>query len=119
MALLLGAVGGAWLGAAAVHAAPGYGALEVTLAVTTILFAGWTLQRETRQSLVLLCAAFLAHALIDVGASPGVAGRGPRATLVHRGLRRVRCLPGGAMLLGSEAVVVMRGPVEDPSLPSL
>ena len=71
MALLLGAVGGAWLGAAAVHAAPGYGALEVTLAVMTILFAGWTLQRETRQSLVLLCAAFLADALIDVGHRPG------------------------------------------------
>ena len=71
MALLLGAVGGAWLGAAAVHAPPGYGALEVTLAVTTILFAGWTLQRETRQSLVLLCAAFLAHALIDVAHRPG------------------------------------------------
>jgi hypothetical protein len=71
MALLLGAVGGAWLGAAAVHAPPGYGALEVTLAVTTILFAAWTLQRETRQSLVLLCVAFLAHALIDVAHRPG------------------------------------------------
>ena len=71
MALLLGAVGGAWLGAAAVHAPPGFGALEVTLAVATILFAAWTLQRETRQSLIFLCAGFLSHALIDISHRPG------------------------------------------------
>ena len=59
MALALAAVGGAWLGVAAVRAPAGYGAVEVTLALTTILFAGWTLQRETRQSLLLLCAAFV------------------------------------------------------------
>jgi hypothetical protein len=71
MALVLGAVGGAWFGVAAVHAPAGYGAVEVTLAVTTILFAGWTLQRETRQSLLLLCTAFVGHALIDVAHRPG------------------------------------------------
>lgn len=72
MALVLAAVGGAWLGAAAVRAPAGYGALEITLAVLTVLFAGWTLVRETRQSLMLLCAAFLAHALIDVAHRPGL-----------------------------------------------
>jgi hypothetical protein len=71
MALILAAVGGAWLGAAAVHAPPGYGALETTLAVAIILFSAWTLQRETRQSLVLLCAGFILHALIDVSHRPG------------------------------------------------
>ena len=71
MALALAAVGGAWLGIAAVRAPAGYGAVEVTLALATILFAGWTLQRETRQSLLLLCAAFVVHALIDVAHRPG------------------------------------------------
>jgi len=71
MALTLGAVGGAWFGVAAVRTPSGYGAIEMTLAVTTILFAGWTLQRETRQSLLLLGAAFVGHALIDVAHQPG------------------------------------------------
>ena len=71
MALVLGAVGGAWLGVAAVRMPSGYGALEATLALTTILFAGWTLQRETRQSLLLLSAAFVGHALLDVAHRPG------------------------------------------------
>ena len=71
MALTLASVGGAWLGVTAVHAPVGFGAVEVTIAVMTILFAGWTLQRETRQSLALLCAAFLVHALIDVAHRPG------------------------------------------------
>ena len=71
MALALGAIGGAWLGVATVRSPSGYGAIEVTLAVTTILFAGWTLHRETRQSLLLLCAAFVGHALLDVAHRPG------------------------------------------------
>ncbi len=71
MSLVLAAVGGAWLGGAAIYAPPGYGAVEVTLAVTTIVFAAWTMQRETRQSLMLLCAAFLVHALLDVAHRPG------------------------------------------------
>jgi hypothetical protein len=71
MALALAAVGGAWLGVAAVRAPAGYGALEVTVALGAILFAGWTLQRETRQSLLLLCGAFVVHALIDVAHRPG------------------------------------------------
>lgn len=71
MALVLSGIGGTWLGAAVVNAPPGYGALEITLAVTTMLFAGWTLQRDTRNSLLLLCAAFLVHALIDIAHRPG------------------------------------------------
>jgi hypothetical protein len=71
MALVLSVTGGAWLGVAAINSPTGYGALEVTVAVTTILFAGWTLQREPRQSLMLLCGAFLFHALIDVSHRPG------------------------------------------------
>jgi hypothetical protein len=71
MALMLAGVGGVWLGVAAVRAPAAFGALEVVLAVLTILFAGWTMHRDTRQSLVLLCVAFLAHALIDVAHRPG------------------------------------------------
>ena len=71
MALALAAVGGAWLGIAAVRTPSGYAAIEMTLSVATILFAGWTLQRDTRQSLLLLCAAFVGHALIDVAHRPG------------------------------------------------
>lgn len=72
MALVLATVGGAWLGAAAVRAPAGYGALEITVAVMTVLFAGWTLVRDTWQSLMLLCAAFLVHALVDVAHRPGL-----------------------------------------------
>jgi len=71
MSLVLAAVGGAWLGGAAIYAPAGYSGVEVTLAVTTILFAGWTLQCETRQGLMLLCIAFLVHALLDVAHRPG------------------------------------------------
>lgn len=71
MALVLAATGGAWLGAAALRAPVGFGALEITIAVMTVVVAGWTLQRETRQSLVWLCAAFLLHALLDVSHRPG------------------------------------------------
>ena len=71
MALVLAATGGTWLGIASVRAPAGFGALEITLAVLTIIFAGWTMQRETRQSLMLLCGAFLAHALLDVSHRPG------------------------------------------------
>ena len=71
MALMLAAVGGVWLGVAAVRTPVGFGAVEVVLAVMTILFAGWTMHHDTRQSLALLCGAFLAHALIDVAHRPG------------------------------------------------
>jgi hypothetical protein len=71
MALVLAATGGAWIGATAVRAPAYFSGLEVALAVMTIAFAGWTMQRETRQSLMLLCGAFLLHALLDVAHRPG------------------------------------------------
>ena len=71
MALVLAATGGTWLGIASVRSPPGFGAVEVTVAVITMLFAAWSLHRETRQSLALLCAGFVAHALLDLAHRPG------------------------------------------------
>ena len=71
MALTLAATGGTWLGIATVHTPAGFGAVEVTLAVVTMVLAGWTMQRDTRQALLWLCGAFLIHALIDVSHRPG------------------------------------------------
>lgn len=70
-ALILAVVGGAWLGAAAGRPAMAPGSVDATIAFGTILFAAWTLQRDTRQSLLLLCAAFLMHALVDTAHRPG------------------------------------------------
>ena len=70
-ALLLATAGGAWLGLAASHPPAALGGVEVTLAIATILFAAWTLHMDTRQALVALGIAFVAHALIDTAHRPG------------------------------------------------
>jgi len=69
-ALLLATVGGAWIGAAASRSGVPLGGVEVTIGIATIVFAAWTLHLETRQSLLMLAAAFLGHALIDTAHRP-------------------------------------------------
>jgi hypothetical protein len=70
-ALLLATAGGAWVGIAAAHPPAAMGGVEITLAIATILLAAWTLHMDTRQALVVLGIAFVAHALIDTAHRPG------------------------------------------------
>ena len=70
-ALLLATIGGAWLGIAAVREPVAVGGVELTLAIATIVVAAWTLQQDTRIALLVLGAAFLAHALLDIAHRPG------------------------------------------------
>jgi hypothetical protein len=70
-ALTLAVIGGAWLGISAGRPGDERAGFDITIACATILFAGWTLQRDTRQSLLLLAGAFLVHALLDTAHRPG------------------------------------------------
>lgn len=70
-ALTLAVVGGAWLGAATGRPAIVAAGVDVTIAFASILLAAWTLQRDTRQSLLVLSAAFVVHALLDTAHRPG------------------------------------------------
>ncbi len=45
--------------------------LDITLAVMFIGLAGLVLQRDPREGLLLACAGFFAHALIDIAHRPG------------------------------------------------
>ncbi len=69
--LTLAVVGGAWLGAATGRPAIVAAGVDVTIAFASILLAAWTLQRDTRQSLLVLSAAFVVHALLDTAHRPG------------------------------------------------
>lgn len=71
MSAALAAVGGAWLALAAARSSHVSNGVDLVFAVALIVLGSWTLQRETRQALSVLCAAFLAHALIDVAHRPG------------------------------------------------
>jgi hypothetical protein len=71
MSSTLAAVGGAWLGLAAAGGAQIASGVDLTIAVALIVLGAWTLQRETRQALTILCIAFLAHAIIDTAHRPG------------------------------------------------
>ena len=72
MALTLAVVGGAWVGLAAGRQTQLLSGIDLTLALAVIVLAAWTLQRDTRQALVTLCLAFLAHAVIDTAHRPGL-----------------------------------------------
>jgi uncharacterized membrane protein YhdT len=71
MSAMASAVGGAWLGLAVARSAQIPSGLDLTIAIALILLGAWTLQRETRQALTILCIAFLAHAIIDTAHRPG------------------------------------------------
>ena len=71
MALTLAATGGAWVGLAAARHAQLLSSVDLTIAIGAILLAMWTLHRETRTALVVLCAAFLTHAIVDTAHRDG------------------------------------------------
>jgi len=71
MSAALAALGGAWLGLAAARSSQLLSGIDLTIAVALIVMGAWTLQRETRQALSILCVAFLMHALIDIAHRPG------------------------------------------------
>lgn len=71
MALMLAGVGGAWLGLAAGRSTQILSSVDLTIAIALIVLAGWTLQRETRSALGILCVAFLMHAILDTAHRPG------------------------------------------------
>ena len=71
MSTALAAVGGAWLGLAASRSTQLASGIDLTISIALIVMGAWTLQRETRQALAILCVAFLLHALIDVAHRPG------------------------------------------------
>jgi hypothetical protein len=70
-AILLAVTGGAWLGLGAGHEAELLSSLDVTIAIVYAILAVVALQLEPRQALLLLAAAFVAHALIDIAHRPG------------------------------------------------
>ena len=79
-AILLAVVGGAWLGLGVAHEADLLSGLDVSIAIVYAILAILAMQLEPRQALLLLAAAFVAHALIDIahrdgGLSPAVAPR--------------------------------------------
>jgi hypothetical protein len=71
MAVVLAAVGGAWVGLSASQPAQGLASIDLTIAIALVVVAAWTLQRETRNALGILCVAFLAEAIIDTAHRPG------------------------------------------------
>lgn len=72
MALTLAAVGGAWVGLAAGRQTEVLSGIDLTIAIGLILIAAWTLQRDVRTALTILCVAFLTHAIIDTAHRPGL-----------------------------------------------
>ena len=80
MSAILSVVSGAWLALAATRAAEFSSTIDLTIAVSLIVLAAWSMQRDTRQALTILCLAFLAHAIIDIAHRPGwlAAGLAPR-----------------------------------------
>ena len=70
MALSLAAVGGAWIGLAAGRQSQILSGIDLTIAIALIVTAAWTLQRDVRGALALLCVAFLIHAVVDAAHRP-------------------------------------------------
>jgi drug/metabolite transporter (DMT)-like permease len=70
MGLTLATVGGAWIGLAAGRQSEILSGIDLTLSIAMILVAAWSVQRETRAALAMLCVAFLAHAIIDAAHRP-------------------------------------------------
>ena len=101
-ALLLALSAGAYIGLAVAHEAqPGVG-FDVALAVGFFVAAATTLVRDPRQALTILALAFAAHAVLDVGAPPGLAAaRRHCAPMVLPRLRALRRLHRRAVLLAN------------------
>jgi uncharacterized membrane protein YhdT len=72
MALTLAAVGGAWIGLAAGRQTQVLSGIDLTLAIAMVLTAAFTLQRDVRGALTILCVAFLTHAIIDAAHRPNL-----------------------------------------------
>lgn len=82
--LLLAAMAGISIGLAAAHEGVPSGALDVTLGVGFIAAASVALTRDPRQALMILAAAFAAHALLAIAHRPGLLSPaiGPRWFLI-------------------------------------
>jgi len=65
MALTLAAVGGAWIGLAAGRPSQILSGIDLTIAIGLVVTAAFTVQRDVRGALTILCLAFLAHAIVD------------------------------------------------------
>lgn len=70
MALTLAAIGGAWIGLAAGRQSQVLSGVDLTIAIGLVLTAAFTLQRDVRGALTILCVAFLAHAIVDAAHRP-------------------------------------------------
>jgi hypothetical protein len=70
LTIVLAVIGGAWL-AMSVNSSHPAAPLDLTTSLAVVLCAGWLMLRDTRQSLLWLCAVFLAHAILDTAHRPG------------------------------------------------
>src|SRR5262245_20507565 len=70
-AILLAVTGGAWIGLGVPATADPLANVDITLSLATIVVAVVALRAEPRQALLLLAAAFVVHALIDIAHRPG------------------------------------------------
>ncbi|MCC7042669.1 MAG: hypothetical protein IT183_02325 [Acidobacteria bacterium] len=69
--VMLAAVSAIPIGLALAAPAAPLAHLDITLAAMFIGLAGLVLQRDPREGLLLACAGFFAHALIDIAHRPG------------------------------------------------
>jgi hypothetical protein len=70
-AVLLALTGGAWVGLGAAHHAELLSGVDVSIGIVYAILAVVALQLEPRSSLLVLAAAFVLHALVDIGHRPG------------------------------------------------
>jgi hypothetical protein len=75
-ALLLAMTAGSYIGFAVAHENQPASSIDVALAVGFFVAAAATLVRDPRQALTILAAAFVAHALVDIGHRPGLLAEG-------------------------------------------
>lgn len=71
-AVILAVTAGAWIGLGTAHPSELMAGLDVSFGIAYALLAVIALHLELRQSLLLLAAAFVLHALIDIGHRPGL-----------------------------------------------
>ena len=70
-AIVLAAVGAIPVGLSLFAPAEVASGVDAAVGIVTVGVAGFVLQRDPREALVLLATAFIAHALIDVAHRPG------------------------------------------------
>jgi hypothetical protein len=70
-AIVLAAVGALPIGLAFAQSAGALSHLDVALGVLFVGVSGLVLQRDPREALLILAAAFIAHALLDIAHRPG------------------------------------------------